>query len=122
VGNPVVHFEIVSKDADALRKFYRDAFDWQIAAPMKGAGIEDYTMVDPNEGSGIPGGIGTAPEGYDGHVTFYVGVPEVAAALRKVESLGGKIMRGPDQVPGGPTIGLFEDPNGHVIGVVQTGS
>jgi len=66
MGNPVVHFEIVSKDADALRKFYRDAFDWQIAAPMKGAGIEDYTMVDPNEGSGIPGGIGTAPEGYDG--------------------------------------------------------
>lgn len=56
------------------------------------------------------------------HVTFYVGVPEVAAALRKVESLGGKTMRGPDAVPGGPTIGLFEDPGGHVIGVVQTGS
>ncbi|MDQ6933544.1 MAG: VOC family protein [Candidatus Eremiobacteraeota bacterium] len=122
MGNPVVHFEIVGKDANLLRKFYRDAFDWQIGAPMSGVGVPDYTMVQPNEGSGIPGGIGEAPEGYDGHVTFYVSVPNAAAALRKVESLGGKIMQGADQVPGGPIIGLFEDPDGHVVGVVQTAS
>jgi len=28
--------------------------------------------------------------GYDGHVIFYVGVPDVEAALRKAESLGGE--------------------------------
>lgn len=121
MGNPVVHFEIISKNAESLRKFYGAAFDWQIDAPMTGANVPDYTMVHPNQNGGIAGGIGTAPEGYDGHLTFYVGVPDVAAALRKVQSLGGKIMRGPDEVPGGPIIGQFEDPAGHVVGLVQTG-
>jgi len=120
MGNPVVHFEIIGKDAERQRKFYREAFDWHIAAPVGGAGVPDYTMVQPNENGGIAGGIGTAPEGYEGHVTFYVGVPDVAAALRKIESLGGKTTMGPDQVPDGPIIGLFKDPQGLVVGVVQT--
>jgi hypothetical protein len=29
---------------------------------------------------------------------------------------------GPDQVPGGPVIGLFNDPEGHMVGVVGTAS
>jgi predicted enzyme related to lactoylglutathione lyase len=71
-------------------------------------------------GVGIGGGIGTAPEGYPGHVTFYVEVPDVEAALRQAESLGGKRITGPDQVPDGPVIGQFADPEGHVVGVVAS--
>mgnify|MGYP001500630491 CR=1 FL=1 len=119
MGNPVVHFEVIGKDAKTLRKFYQDMFAWNIDAPIQGAGVPDYTVVHPNE-TGISGGIGTAPEGYDGHVTFYVGVPDVGAALQKISSLGGKTMMGPDEVPGGPISGLFEDPEGHVVGLVQT--
>jgi predicted enzyme related to lactoylglutathione lyase len=121
MANNVVHFEIMGKDAQSLRTFYRNAFDWTIGPPMSGAGAPDYTMVQ-TEGAGIAGGIGAAPQGYEGHVTFYVGVPNAKAALQKIESLGGKTMMGPDQVPGGPIIGLFEDPEGHVVGVVQTES
>src|SRR5215207_16872 len=33
------------------------------------------------DGAGIGGGVGTGPEGYDGHVPFYVEVPDVVAAL-----------------------------------------
>jgi predicted enzyme related to lactoylglutathione lyase len=62
--------------------------------------------------------VGEAP-GYDGHVTFYVEVPDAEAALAKAESLGGKRMMGPDQVPGGPRIGLFEDPDGNTVGVIE---
>jgi hypothetical protein len=29
---------------------------------------------------GIGGGVGTGPEGYGGHVTFYVEVPEIKSA------------------------------------------
>ena len=28
MGNPVVHFEVVGRDAQALESFYKDAFDW----------------------------------------------------------------------------------------------
>ena len=71
------------------------------------------------EGIGIGGGIGGAPEGYLGHVIFYVEVPDVEAALAKAESLGGNRTIGPDQVPVGPVIGLFQDPDGNTVGVVQ---
>jgi uncharacterized protein len=119
MGAPVVHFEIIGKDAPALRTFYCDTFGWQIGDRVGGAGIPDYTLVKPNEGTGIGGGIGTSPEGYGGHVTFYVGVPDVAKALDTVEQRGGTKMMGPDDVPGGFVIGLFQDPEGHVVGLVE---
>lgn len=124
--NPVVHFEILSKDPQALNAFYRDAFQWNIdAQPASGGeGVPEYFMARPDgkqePNVGINGGIGSAPEGYAGHVTFYVAVDDVAVTLENVEKLGGKRMMGPDQVPNGPLIGLFLDPQGHTIGLVQT--
>lgn len=121
MGNPVVHFEIIGNDAGRLRKFYRDAFDWRIAAPIAGSPV-DYSLVEREDGGqagGIGGGIGKAPDGYGGHVTFYVYVEDIPAALAKIESLGGEKMMGPDQVPGGPVIALFKDPEGHVVGLVN---
>jgi uncharacterized protein len=72
------------------------------------------------EGVGIGGGIGAGPEGYDGHVTFYVEVPDVEAALAKAESLGGSRMMGPDRVMEGVEIGLFTDPEGRTVGLVKS--
>ena len=121
VGQPVVHFEVIGKDSQKLRGFYSELFGWEIDAdnPMKYGTVqrEGNTNAD---GVGIGGGVGSAPQGYDGHVTFYVEVPDVEAALAKAESLGGSRMMGPDEVPGaGITIGLFTDPEGHVIGLVK---
>jgi predicted enzyme related to lactoylglutathione lyase len=118
----VLHFEVLGKDGTKLRSYYSELFGWDFAEPM---GPMDYSTV-PREGntapdgSGIGGGVGTAPEGYAGHVTFYVGVDDVEAALAKAESLGGTRMMGPDEVPGaGIVIGQFQDPEGHVIGLVN---
>ena len=54
--HPVVHFEIMGHDAPALRSFYADVFGWSESVP----GLQH----------GISGGIGKAPNGYDGHITF----------------------------------------------------
>jgi predicted enzyme related to lactoylglutathione lyase len=32
--NPVVHFEVLGKDAQALADFYRDTFNWQLEPVM----------------------------------------------------------------------------------------
>jgi predicted enzyme related to lactoylglutathione lyase len=122
VGQPVVHFEVIGKDPEKLRNYYSELFDWAFGDPI---GPTGYTMVERSanaEGVGIAGGVGGVPEGYDGHVTFYVEVPDVEAALAQAESLGGSRMMGPDQVPGGPVIGLFSDPEGHVVGLVGAGA
>jgi len=74
-----------------------------------------------SEGVGIGGGVATGPEGYDGHVTFYVEVPDVEASLAKAEELGGSRVMGPDEVMEGLVIGMFTDPEGHTIGVIRSG-
>ena len=117
MGDPVVHFEIMGKDPAALRSFYREAFAWEIAPPM-GPEAGNYAIVKGSGEHGIGGGIGGI-EGDDGHVTFYVAVDKLEDALAKIERLGGKTMRPPDQVPDGPRIALFRDPEGHVIGLVK---
>jgi len=115
MGQPVVHYEVVGKDPGRLRGFYSQMFGWKFGEAM---GPTDYAVVeDPN---GIGGGVGSGPEGYPGHVTFYVQVDDVGAALEQAEGLGGQRMMGPDEVPGvGITIGLFGDPEGHVIGLMS---
>jgi predicted enzyme related to lactoylglutathione lyase len=123
--HPVVHFEIVSKDPQTLNAFYREAFGWNVAAqPVPGANeVPDYYMVMPDGDmppkAGINGGFGGATDEYGGHVTFYIAVEDVAATLDAVEKLGGSRMMGPSQVPNGPIIGLFKDPQGHTIGLAQ---
>jgi predicted enzyme related to lactoylglutathione lyase len=121
MGQPVVHFEVTGKDGRALSSFFSQLFDWEIDAdnPM-GYGIVDREKNVGADGIGIGGGIATGPEGYPGHVTFYVQVPDVEASLAKAEELGGTRMMGPDEVMEGLTIGLFNDPEGHVIGVMQS--
>jgi predicted enzyme related to lactoylglutathione lyase len=121
MGQPVVHFEVTGKDGKALSSFFSQLFDWDIDAnnPM-GYGIVDREKNLGPDGIGIGGGIATGPEGYTGHVTFYVHVPDVEAALGKAESLGGTRMMGPEEVMEGLTIGLFTDPEGHVIGVMHS--
>jgi predicted enzyme related to lactoylglutathione lyase len=122
VGQPVVHFEVIGKDAERLRGYYSELFGWKIDAsnPMN-YGIVSREGNTDADGVGIGGGVGPGPEGYEGHVTFYVGVPDVEAALVKAESLGGSRMMGPHQVMEGTVIGLFNDPEGHLIGVVSSG-
>jgi predicted enzyme related to lactoylglutathione lyase len=122
MGQPVVHFEIVGKDSEKLGSYYSELFGWDVNTdnPMKYGVVQREENTNP-DGVGIGGGIATGPEGYHGHVTFYVEVPDVEAALAKAEELGGSRMMGPDEVMEGLVIGLFTDPEGHVIGVL-TGS
>ena len=121
MGQPVVHFEIVGKDAEKLQGYYAELFGWEIDKNNP----QNYGIVQREgnlnaDGVGIGGGVGTGPEGYAGHVTFYVEVPDVEAALAKAESLGGSRMMGPEKVLEGTEIGLFTDPEGHVVGVVAS--
>jgi predicted enzyme related to lactoylglutathione lyase len=122
VGQPVVHFEIIAADAEKAQRYYSELFGWEIDSnnPMN-YGIVQREGNTNADGVGIGGGVGSGPEGYGGHVTFYVEVPDVEAALAKAERLGGSRMMGPDEVMEGLVIGLFTDPEGHVVGVVTGG-
>lgn len=110
--NPVTHFEVLGKDPGALQSFYSQAFGWELQDVMDG----NYYMV--NTGSAPAGGVGSAMGG-DGHVTFYIEVEDPGTALARIGELGGRTIQEPMDVPNGPTIALFADPEGHVIGLVK---
>jgi uncharacterized protein len=115
MGQPVVFFEVLGKDGDALRSFYGQLFGWQYEAmpPM------DYGMVGAAGDTGISGGVGAAPDGGPGHVTFYVQTDDPQAALSKAENLGGKTVQPPTAIPGGGVIALVADPEGHRVGLFK---
>jgi predicted enzyme related to lactoylglutathione lyase len=122
MGQPVVHFEVIGKDGQKLQQFYAALFDWQIDAnnPL-GYGTVAREGNTNADGVGIGGGIasGQSPEDA-GHVTFYVEVPDVEAALATAESLGGTRVFGPAPVPGTEIeLGQFTDPEGHLIGLTK---
>ena len=114
MANKICHFEVIGKDKAALETFYSSIFEWKLQPVM-----DEYSLVFP--GVKPDGGIGTSPN-VDHYATFYVEVADVAAHLEKIESLGGKKLMGPMQVPNGPIIGMFNDPAGNMIGLVQEGS
>ncbi|TML41860.1 MAG: glyoxalase [Actinobacteria bacterium] len=120
MGQPVVHFEVVGKDGDKLKKYYSELFGWEIDSNNE----MSYGMVSREgnqapDGLGIGGGIGAGPEGYEGHVTFYVAVDDIEEALQKAESLGGSRVMGPERIMDMLDLGQFKDPEGHLIGLVQ---
>ena len=120
MGQPVVHFEVVGRDGPSLRAFYSSLFDWRIDADNPAHyGLIAREENLSKEGIGIGGGIGVGTPDYDGHVTFYVEVPDVEAALVKVENLGGTRLAGPHTVLDQVEIGAFRDPEGHMIGLVK---
>lgn len=124
MGNPIVHFEIIGKNAPNLRIFYGELFDWEfdtqspVAEEVSDAG--NYGFINRNttpDGVGIPGGVGGGRE-YESHAIFYAGVPDVGVALAKAESLGGKRVLGPVKNPGGHlVVAHFRDPEGNLIGL-----
>jgi uncharacterized protein len=111
--NPTMWFEVAGKDFEGLKSFYSQLFEWKLN-DLEGM---PYAVLEDADG-GIPGGIGAAPEGNPGHVTFYVQVDDLEASLAKAESLGGKRAMGPMDIPNGQ-IALFTDPEGHEIGLMH---
>ena len=120
MGQPVVHFEVVGTDGEALRRYYAEMFGWEMDAdnPMN-YGVVSRDQNTNADGIGIGGGIGQGPDGYEGHVTFYVEVPDVEASLAQAESLGGTRVMGPEQIMENIEIGMFQDPQGNTVGVIK---
>jgi predicted enzyme related to lactoylglutathione lyase len=123
-ARPAIHFEIIGKDPDALRKFYGELFEWSFdvggptTASVSQAG--HYGFMAAPEGArpaafGIGGGKSFSP-----HTILYINVPDIVTYLEKAEQLGGSRVLGPEKSPGTPlTIGQFRDPEGNLVGLAQ---
>ena len=101
------------EDRARSQKFYSDLFEWHVQPEDE----MNYGVVDTHTEGGIGGGI-SGDGAYSG-VTVYVQVDDLQKFLDKAESLGGKTVMPPMEVPGVVTLAMFSDPEGNVIGMIQ---
>ncbi|MCB9689277.1 MAG: VOC family protein [Alphaproteobacteria bacterium] len=104
-------FEVMGSDADRLVAFYAELFGWKL---VRMPDMEYHTTAP--DWTGVPGGVGKAPEG-PGWTTFYVQVDDVAAAIERATTQGGRVLMPKTELPGGTTIAVVADPEGHPIGL-----
>jgi predicted enzyme related to lactoylglutathione lyase len=118
MGNPVVHWELMSKDPAGVSEFYAKLFGWKV---QYHPGI-NYRVVDtgaPKDVPGINGGI-VKPERegpWPGNMLLYILVDDLAAYRKKVVAAGGKIHVEEQKVPGMGKFSLFTDPEGRMMGL-----
>lgn len=113
MGNPVVHWELWSKDPARVSEFYSKVFGWKIQHIPE----MDYRMVDTG-GTGVNGGIMKPQEGpWPGNMAFYIDVDDLAAYRKRIVEAGGRILVEEQQVPGMGSFCLFEDNDKRVMGI-----
>ena len=105
-GAPIVFFSIFGPDGSALQRFYADVFDWKVTS----GGDVTVPVTAPfmgNIGQGMP------------ETLIYIGVADVTATLQKVVDRGGTIRFPRTEVPGRVVLGMFKDPAGNSVGLVE---
>ena len=106
MAQPIVFFDMAGNDDEALQRFYETVFDWQ---------LDDSGQVSVPINSPISGAFRKDPT----EKRLYVGVPDVTASLQQIEALGGSIDAPRFEVPGVVVLGLFKDPAGNEMGLVE---
>jgi predicted enzyme related to lactoylglutathione lyase len=117
MGNPVVHWELMSNDPAGVSAFYAKIFGWKV----KHMPQLNYRTVETGSKDGINGGI-FKPERegpWPGNQIFYVGVDDLDKYRRKIVAAGGKIHVEEQEVPGIGWLSLFTDPEGRMNGLFK---
>jgi predicted enzyme related to lactoylglutathione lyase len=112
IGDASWH-ELMTTDAPAAMKFYRDLFGWQPGEAMDMGEQGKYHIF--NRPHGMIGGMMNKPPAMANvppHWMIYFRVPDINAAVERVKANGGQILNGPMEVPGGSWVVNAMDPQG----------
>jgi predicted enzyme related to lactoylglutathione lyase len=123
----VIHFEIHAQDPRRAMKFYETVFGWTF---HRWPGEWEYWLATtgPKDQPGIDGGLilrrGASPAEGAGVNAFVctLDVPEADAAVEAVVKAGGSVAVAKVAVPGVGWLAYVKDPDGNLLGVMQTDS
>ena len=109
--------ELYADDVEKAFAFYAEKFGWTKAEAMDMGPMGVYQMFAT--GGPTAGGMMRRPEDIPQPFwNYYHAVPELDAAIGRVEKGGGKILNGPQEVPGGAWVAQCLDPQGAVFSLV----
>ena len=103
--------ELNTNDWAAAFDFYRDMFGWQKGESIDMGAMGTYQLFTI-DGTGV-GGMFNSPAAHEARFwLFYIGTDDIDAALARISAGGGKVLNGPQEVPGGAWIVQATDPQG----------
>jgi uncharacterized protein len=106
MAQPIVFFDIAGPDDGALRTFYSSTFGWEIDQ----SGQFNVPVATP-----FSAAIRKDPP----EKRLYIGVPDITESLALIEKSGGSVDMPRFEVPGVVVLGLFRDPAGNPMGLVE---
>ncbi|MEO5652250.1 MAG: VOC family protein [Marmoricola sp.] len=123
MSGKVVHFEIPFDDGDRAKKFYSEAFGWEITEipEMRYAIVQTGPVGEggwPTEGGYIGGGMLKRESPADRPV-ITIDVEDIDAALARIEELGGMAVLGRQAVGDMGWAAYFKDVEGNLMGLFQ---
>lgn len=113
MGNPVVQWQIVARDPDAVASFYSSVFGWRVRTDNK----LGFRQIETGDDRGIDGGVWPSPP--EGHnlVQLFIEVDDVDAAIAKATARGAQVLFPKSLLPDGDTMALLLDPAGLSFGI-----
>lgn len=104
--------ELMSSDPAGAFAFYTNLFGWVRTSSMDMGEMGSYDMFGLVQDANSMGGMMRSPPGMPTAWLFYANVADADIATAKVRELGGQVMHGPVDVPGGGRISMCVDPQG----------
>ncbi|MFQ5950491.1 MAG: VOC family protein [Candidatus Geothermarchaeales archaeon] len=112
----IVHFELPADNPESLKKFYEEAFGWEIQK-VEGP-IEYWLIATGPPGESVGGGM-YRKDSPEQKPLNYVGVESVDEYSKKIQGLGGKIIR-KEEVPGEGRSAFVLDPEGNFFALWES--
>lgn len=116
----IVWHDLFTSDRKRSMDFYQHIADWTYQVERAtdfawGGGEKDFVLALLGDEAGA--GFAETPPDHENGWIAYVEVPDVDVAVKRVDALGGKIVREPFEVPGVGRNALIRDPLGALLGV-----
>ncbi len=112
-----VWIELATPDPDGALAFYGALFGWTREGAMPMGPMGEYVFL--GSGEARPGAVmSSKTTGAPARWNWYAYVPDIDAAIATATGLGGTLLQGPDQIPGGGYSANLGDPAGAQIGIV----
>jgi hypothetical protein len=109
--------ELMTTDPDAALRYYTALFGWTTDAMAMPNGTYHVVKANGTAIGGVmamPKEAGAMPPCWGSYVT----VDDVDATARRATELGGRVLHGPEDIPGVGRFAVVADPQGAVVNVI----
>jgi predicted enzyme related to lactoylglutathione lyase len=107
--------ELMTPDPSAAADFYGKLFGWTFDTMNMGQGPYHVVKVGDAAVGGIAAPMGAAPAGMPATWGVYMTVERIDDTLAQCQSLGGRLLSGPFEVPGVGRMEVLQDQQGAIF-------